>query len=58
MREITKTVSVPAAGNPMDFRLTKPDAFSGAGLLRIGRGERGKPLYFGSVPGARGHLIP
>ncbi len=35
MREITKTISIPADGKPMDFRLTKLDAFSGASLLRM-----------------------
>ncbi len=35
MREITKVISVPVDGKPMDFRLTKLDAFSGAVLLRM-----------------------
>ena len=35
MREITKTLSVPLNGKPMDFRLTKLDAFSGVTLLRL-----------------------
>ena len=35
MREIIKTVSLPVDGTPMDFRLTKLDAFSGASLLRL-----------------------
>ena len=35
MREITKTLSVPVDGKPLDFRLTKLDAFSGASLLRL-----------------------
>ena len=35
MREITKTISIPVDGKPMDFRLTKLDAFSGASLLRM-----------------------
>ena len=35
MREITKTISVLADKKPMDFRLTKLDAFSGAALLRM-----------------------
>lgn len=35
MREITKTVSLPVDGKPTDFRLTKPDAFSGVFLLRL-----------------------
>jgi len=35
MREITKTVSISIDGKPMDFHLTKLDAFSGAALLRM-----------------------
>ena len=35
MREITKTLSAPVDGKPVDFRLTKLDAFSGAALLRM-----------------------
>ena len=35
MREITKTLTIPADGKQMDFRLTKLDAFSGASLLRM-----------------------
>ena len=35
MREITKTISIPVDGKPLDFRLTKLDAFSGAFLLRM-----------------------
>ena len=35
MREITRTLSVQVDGKPMDFRLTKLDAFSGVALLRI-----------------------
>ena len=35
MREITKTLSIPMNGKPMDFRLKKLDAFSGATLLRL-----------------------
>ena len=35
MREITRTLTVPVDGKPMDFRLTKLDAFSGVALLRI-----------------------
>ena len=35
MREIVKTISIQVDGNPLDFRLTKPDAFSGASLLRM-----------------------
>ena len=35
MREITKTLTIPADGKSMEFRLTKLDAFSGASLLRI-----------------------
>ena len=35
MREIIKTISVPADGKTRDFRLTKLDAFSGVSLLRL-----------------------
>ena len=35
MREIEKTISIPVEGKPMNFRLTKLDAFSGASLLRM-----------------------
>ena len=35
MREIMKVLSVLVDGKPMDFRLTKLDAFSGAALLRL-----------------------
>ena len=35
MREITKTLTIPADGKSMEFRLTKLDAFSGASLLRM-----------------------
>ena len=35
MREITKTISIPLNGKPMDFRLKKLDAFSGVTLLRL-----------------------
>ena len=35
MREITKTLSIPLNGKPMDFRLKKLDAFSGVMLLRL-----------------------
>ena len=35
MREITKTVSISIDRKPMDFRLTKLDAFSGVTLLRM-----------------------
>ena len=35
MREIMKVLSVLVDGKPMDFRLTKLDAFSGAALLRM-----------------------
>ncbi len=34
MRTITKEISLPLDGNPVRFRLTKLDAFSGAFLLR------------------------
>ena len=35
MREITKILSVPMDGKPVDFRLMKLDAFSGTALLRM-----------------------
>ena len=35
MREITKTISIPLNGKPLDFRLKKLDAFSGVTLLRL-----------------------
>ena len=35
MREIMKILPVPVEGKPMNFRLTKLDAFSGASLLRM-----------------------
>ena len=35
MREIIKTITIPADGKKTDFRLTKLDAFSGASLLRM-----------------------
>ena len=50
MREITKTLSVPVNGKPVDFRLTKLDAFSGASLLRMLSGMR-KDLGDDSVLG-------
>ena len=40
MREITKTITLPVSGTPMDFRLTKLDAFSGARLLRMLSGAK------------------
>ena len=35
MREITKTISIRVDGKPMDFRLAKPDIFSGAVLQKV-----------------------
>ena len=35
MRNITKTITRPIGGSPMEFRLTKLDAFSGVRLLKI-----------------------
>ena len=35
MRSITKTISIPVDRKPLDFRLTKLDAFSGVALLRM-----------------------
>ena len=43
MREIMKILPVPVEGKPMDFRLTKLDAFSGASLLRMLSGMRKDP---------------
>ena len=43
MREIEKTISIPVEGKPMNFRLTKLDAFSGASLLRMLSGMRKNP---------------
>ena len=58
MREIEKTISIPVEGKPMDFRLTKLDAFSGAELLRMlagmpaGGGDAGETVsaVFASLP--------
>ena len=35
MRDIIKNIKLPIDGTPMDFRLTKLDAFSGAALLQL-----------------------
>ena len=35
MRTIHKNIQLPIDGTPMDFRLTKLDAFSGASLLQL-----------------------
>ena len=35
MRSIIKTISIPVDGKPLDFRLTKLDAFFGVMLLRM-----------------------
>ena len=35
MRDIIKNIQLPIDGKPMDFRLTKLDAFSGATLLQL-----------------------
>ena len=43
MREIEKNISIPVEGKPMNFRLTKLDAFSGASLLRMLSGMRKDP---------------
>ena len=53
MREITKTVSVSVDGRPMDFRLTKLDAFSGVSLLRML-----VRLPSGAVSGEAGGSLP
>ena len=43
MNKNKKTISIPVEGKPMDFRLTKLDAFSGASLLRMLSGMRKDP---------------
>ena len=43
MRESEKNISIPVEGKPMNFRLTKLDAFSGASLLRMLSGMRKDP---------------
>ena len=35
MRTISKTITLPLAGSPQEFRLTKLDAFSGVRLLKL-----------------------
>ena len=35
MRDIIKNIQFPIDGKPMDFRLTKLDAFSGVAMLRM-----------------------
>ena len=35
MRIITKDIQLTVGGSPSGFRLTKPDAFSGAEILRL-----------------------
>ena len=35
MRQITKEIQIKIDGNPVGFRLTKLDAFSGVALLRL-----------------------
>jgi hypothetical protein len=35
MRQISKDISMSIDGSPQAFRLTKPDAFSGAEILRL-----------------------
>ena len=35
MRQITKDIQFTIDGNPISFRLTKPDAFSGVAVLRL-----------------------
>ena len=54
MREIIKTISIPADGKPLDFRLTKLDAFSGVALLRMlsrMRKEPGDDSVMGFITG-------
>ena len=58
MRNITKNIQFQIDGTPMDFRLTKLDAFSGAELLRMlagipaGGGDAGETVsaVFASLP--------
>ena len=35
MRDIVKNIQLPIDGKPVDFRLTKLDAFSGAALMQL-----------------------
>ena len=35
LRRISKDLSLTIGGNPLSFRLTKPDAFSGVEILRL-----------------------
>ena len=35
LRRISKDLSLTIGGSPQGFRLTKPDAFSGAEILRL-----------------------
>ena len=35
MRDIIKNIQLPIDGKPVDFRLTKLDAFSGAALMQM-----------------------
>ena len=55
MREITKTISISVDGKPLDFRLTKLDAFSGASLLRM-LSNMPQVSYGDSVTGFITHL--
>ncbi len=52
MRSITKTISIPVDGKPLDFRLTKLDAFSGVALLRMLSRipDNAVPFLFTSLP--------
>ena len=51
MRDIIKNIQLPIDGKPMDFRLTKLDAFSGATLLQLlARTETNSPAPPASHP--------
>ena len=50
MRDIIKNIQLPIDGKPMDFRMTKLDAFSGAALLQL---LTRLPLS-GGIPGEAG----
>ena len=58
MRDIIKNIRLPIGGTPMDFRLTKLNAFSGAELLQLlakvpaGGGDAGETVsaVFAALP--------
>ena len=43
MRTITKDIQLNIDGNSVNFRLTKPDAFSGVEILRLLLRLQGEP---------------